>query len=61
MVSLNKEFRTVAKVSLDAIRHNGMIARKTFPEQLILSVLKADAYGHGIQGIVPAYETFTDP
>ena len=25
-----------------------------------MSVLKADAYGHGIDGIVPVYETFTD-
>lgn len=55
-----REYRTVAKISLDAIRHNGQIARKTFPEQKILSVLKADAYGHGITGVLPAYETFTD-
>lgn len=58
--SFYRECRTVAKVSLDAIRHNGQIARKTFPEQKILSVLKADAYGHGIHGVLPAYETFTD-
>ena len=25
-----------------------------------MSVLKADAYGYGIEGVVPAYETFTD-
>ena len=60
IVSYYTKYRTVAKVSLDAIRRNGQIARKTFPEQKILSVLKADAYGHGITGVLPAYETFTD-
>lgn len=52
--------RTVAKVDLSAIRHNGFIAKSLFQGQKILSVLKADAYGHGIQGVLPAYETFTD-
>lgn len=52
--------RTLAAVDLAAIRHNGQVARKTFPEQKILFVLKADAYGHGIAGILPAAETFAD-
>jgi alanine racemase len=52
--------RTAAFVSLKAIRHNGAIARKLFPEQKILSVLKADCYGHGIAGVMPAYDTFSD-
>ncbi len=59
-INYSREYRTVAKISLDAIRHNGQIARKTFSEQKILSVLKANAYGHGIVGVLPAYETFTD-
>lgn len=54
------QHRNYAAVNLAAIRHNGQIARKLFPEQKILSVLKADAYGHGISGVLPAYETFTD-
>ena len=52
--------RTVASVSLSAIRHNGQVAKKLYPDQKILSVLKADCYGHGIEGVMPAYETFTD-
>lgn len=52
--------RTAALVSLSAIRHNGSLARKLFPEQKILSVLKADCYGHGIEGVMPAYEAFSD-
>ena len=52
--------RTWVEVDLSAIRHNGKIVRECFPQQKILSVLKADAYGHGITGVLPAYETFTD-
>ena len=53
-------YRTYAHISLDAIEHNGQIAKNVFPGKKIVSVLKADAYGHGIEGVVPAYETFTD-
>ena len=52
--------RNYVSVDLNAIVHNGRIAKKLFPDQKILSVLKADAYGHGISGVIPAYETFTD-
>lgn len=52
--------RTMARVSLDAIRHNGEVAKRLFPEQKIMSVMKADCYGHGIRGVMPAYETFSD-
>lgn len=58
--TLHRQYRNYAAIDLAAIRHNGEIARKLFPEQKILSVLKADAYGHGISGVLPAYETFTD-
>ena len=58
--ALYRTHRTFVTVDLNAIAHNGAIAKKLFPEQKILSVLKADAYGHGISGVVPAYETFTD-
>lgn len=57
---MNKQYRTIAQVDLAAIRHNGEVIRKTFPDKKILSVLKADAYGHGIKGVLPAYETFSD-
>lgn len=57
---MHTQHRTYARVDLDAIRHNGQVAKKLFPQQKILSVLKADAYGHGISGVVPAYDSFTD-
>ena len=60
MGDLSKSLRTYAQIDLSAIQHNGAIANKVFSNQKILSVLKADAYGHGISGVLPAYETFTD-
>ena len=60
MEKMFQQHRNYTEINLAAIRHNGAIARKLFPEQKILSVLKADAYGHGITGVLPAYETFTD-
>ena len=59
MERLNR-YRTYAHISLDNIEHNGQIAKNVFSGKKIMSVLKADAYGHGIEGIVPAYESFTD-
>lgn len=58
--TLSRTERTFARVDLAAIRHNGQRARILLPGRKILSVLKADAYGHGISGVVPAYESFTD-
>lgn len=63
MPMMNEMFfkhRTYAEIDLAAICHNGAIAKRLFPQQKILSVLKADAYGHGISGVLLAYETFTD-
>ena len=57
---LSRTERTYAKIDLSAIEHNGKQAKLLFPGKKLLSVLKADAYGHGIEGVVPAYETFTD-
>ena len=52
--------RTYAEIDLDAIRKNGRIAKETFRDQRILFVMKANAYGHGIEGILPAAEDFAD-
>ena len=56
----SKIHRTYAEIDLCAIRGNGQIAKKTFAEQRVLFVMKANAYGHGIEGILPAAETFAD-
>jgi alanine racemase len=58
--TLSGIYRTCAEVDLDAIRRNGRIIRAAFPQKRILCVLKADAYGHGISGVLPAMEDFAD-
>ncbi|MEH6357688.1 MAG: alanine racemase [Pseudomonadales bacterium] len=38
---------TFAHINLDALRHNFKLARQFAPQQKIMVMLKADAYGHG--------------
>lgn len=52
--------RTCAQISLDAIRHNYGVIRQIYGAVQIMTVLKADAYGHGITGILPACDPNTD-
>ena len=53
-------YRTAAEINLSAIAHNYDCIRRRFPDKKILSVLKANAYGHGIRGIVQVCERQTD-
>ena len=46
--------RTCAEIRLDAFRHNYKVIKKVFGETKVMTVMKADAYGHGIGGILPA-------
>lgn len=57
---LSEIYRTYAEIDLEKIKHNGDVAQRIFRDSKILCVLKADAYGHGIRGILPATETFAD-
>ena len=59
-MDLNKIHRTYAEINLSAISKNGLIAKETFKDQRILFVMKANAYGHGIEEIMPAAEVFAD-
>ena len=52
--------RTCAEISLDAIRQNYGAIKKVFGETKVMTVMKADAYGHGIKGILPACDPFVD-
>jgi alanine racemase len=46
---------TRAEIDLDALRHNFAKIRRAAGDGCeILVVVKADAYGHGVQGVVPA-------
>ena len=52
--------RTCAEISLDAFRHNYGAIKRIFGETKVMTVMKADAYGHGISGILPACDPFVD-
>ncbi|MDR5822932.1 alanine racemase [Caballeronia sp. LZ043] len=43
-----------ARILLDAIRHNLQFVRDTVPTSRVWAVIKANAYGHGIERIYPA-------
>ncbi|MCK4535376.1 MAG: alanine racemase [Desulfuromonadales bacterium] len=45
---------TWVEVDLDALRHNLSEVRRVVGDAAILAVVKADAYGHGVDGVVPA-------
>lgn len=57
---MDRIYRTYVNVDTEAIRHNGRRAKQLFPGCKIITVLKADAYGHGIAGVVPACDEFSD-
>lgn len=51
---------TVARIDVNALRHNlAVLARQAAPEQL-LPVIKADAYGHGAVMVCRALSGFVD-
>ncbi len=54
-------FRTFAEIDLAAIRHNfDQLKAKLPPETKVLSIVKADAYGHGAVAVAHALESRTD-
>ena len=47
-------YRTAAVVHLDALRHNiENIRARLKPGVALMAVIKGDAYGHGIEGVLP--------
>ena len=49
--------RTWAEISLDALRHNHAVIRARLPQTCgIMSVVKADAYGHGVRYVARALD-----
>jgi alanine racemase len=45
---------TVAEISLKALKHNLERVRSLAPDSKVLAMIKADAYGHGIEAIAKA-------
>lgn len=51
---MNEVWRSRALIDLSALRHNVSVARGFCGNARIFAVVKADAYGHGINNVVPA-------
>ena len=49
-----------ARLNLDALRHNVSVARNLAPHSKLMSVVKANAYGHGAVVIAQALEPLVD-
>ena len=49
-----------ALIHLDALAHNLKIAQDSAPDAQVYAVVKANAYGHGIDGVAPFIESHTD-
>jgi alanine racemase len=45
-----------ARVSLSALRHNYAVAKQAAPHSRVFAVVKANAYGHGLERVVRALE-----
>lgn len=45
---------TRADIHLDALQHNLAVLRQRAPRSRIMAVIKANAYGHGIEAVAPA-------
>lgn len=43
----------LATIHLDALRHNLGVVKQHAPQSKIMAVVKADAYGHGLQRVMP--------
>ena len=46
-----------AHIDRQALRHNLDIIRQRAPNSRVMAVVKANAYGHGLQAVLPALET----
>jgi alanine racemase len=49
-------FRAWAKVDTTAMRHNLSVVQKVLPTHKQMAIVKAEAYGHGIEGGVKALD-----
>ncbi len=49
-------FRAWAQVDTDAMKHNLAVVRRVSPQHQQVAIVKAEAYGHGIEGVVKALD-----
>lgn len=55
-----EQFRTTVGIDLEALRHNARNIRRLAGDASFCAVVKADAYGHGIDLVVPALAPLVD-
>lgn len=49
-------YRAWAEVDTDAMRHNLDVVRRVLPHHKRMAIVKAEAYGHGIEGVAKALD-----
>src|SRR5438067_2554943 len=49
---MTHNYRCWAEIDRDALRHNAKVARERIGNAEMVAVVKADAYGHGLMGVV---------
>ncbi|MGN0869079.1 MAG: alanine racemase [Akkermansia sp.] len=49
-------YRAWAEVDTGAMRHNLAVVRRVLPEHKQMAIVKAEAYGHGLEGVVKALD-----
>jgi len=49
-------YRSWAEVDTDAMKHNLKVVRRAMPGHSQMAIVKAEAYGHGIEGVVRALD-----
>ena len=48
--------RAWAQIETDALRHNLNVVRRVMPEHATMAIIKAEAYGHGLEGVARALD-----
>lgn len=49
-------YRAWAQVDTDAMKHNLAVVRRVLPHHQQMAIVKAEAYGHGLEGVVRALD-----
>ena len=48
--------RAWAQIDTNALRHNLNVVRRVMPDHGLMAIVKAEAYGHGLEGVVKALD-----
>ena len=46
--------RAWAQIDTGALKHNLNVVRRIMPDHRLMAIVKAEAYGHGLEGVVKA-------